>query len=157
MLNYGAVVYSKPAVWFNYLRHYVGDSTMDLAMHAYFDTYKFKHPYPEDFESILSEEIGKDLSWLFDKGIDSTAKIDYAIGKIGLGYGQTTVTIKNRGGAASPVLLGVLRKREGSRSYMDRRLSRKEIVHVQRRLRSSGHRPRLRGARIKKDKQPGVR
>lgn len=105
LLNYGAVVYSKPAVWFNYLRHYVGDSTMDLAMHAYFDTYKFKHPYPEDFESILSEEIGKDLSWLFDKGIDSTAKIDYAIGKIGLGYGQTTVTIKNRGGVASPVLL----------------------------------------------------
>lgn len=103
MLNYGAVVYSKSAVWFDYLRHYLGDEKMDEAMHAYFEAYKFKHPYPEDFETVLQETTGKDLRWLFNRGIDSTGKIDFAIKKVQLRDGQTNITLKNRGGVASPV------------------------------------------------------
>lgn len=102
-LNYGAVVYSKSAVWFNYLRHYLGDSLMDATMHAYFDAFKFKHPAPEDFKQVVESTSKKELDWLFDKGIDSTAKIDFKISSASLTDSVSKVVVKNNGGVASPI------------------------------------------------------
>ncbi|MBA3900829.1 MAG: M1 family metallopeptidase, partial [Bacteroidetes bacterium] len=78
-LNYGAIVYSKTAVVFDYLREYLGTSLFDSTMHIYFNTWKFKHPYPEDLRKIFEETTHKDLSWFFEDIINTTGHINYKI------------------------------------------------------------------------------
>ena len=34
-------------------------------MHGYFEKWKFKHPYPEDFQKALEEVVGKNLDNIF--------------------------------------------------------------------------------------------
>ncbi len=77
--NYGTIVYGKSAISFDYLMAYLGEETMDNAMQRYFDTWKFKHPQPEDLKEILESESGKDLDWFFDDIINSTKKLDYKL------------------------------------------------------------------------------
>ena len=102
-LNYGTVVYSKSGVWFNYLRHYLGEESMDAAMNDYFEKWKFKHPYPSDFAASIRASTGKELNWLFNKGIDSTAKIDYGLGRIKKSDGSSSIVLKNKGGVDGPI------------------------------------------------------
>ena len=78
-LNYGAIVYGKTAISFNYLKAYLGDSLYDQCMQAYFEKWKFKHPQPEDLRAIFKTETKKDLNWFFDDLIKTTKKIDYKI------------------------------------------------------------------------------
>jgi hypothetical protein len=80
MLNYAGIVYSKTAMVFNHVRHYLGDEKFDAIMQTYYNTWKFRHPYPEDLRRIFEEQTGKNWSWLFDDLIPTNRKIDYAIG-----------------------------------------------------------------------------
>ncbi len=64
--EYGIVTYIKTAVWMYYFEVEFGKEKVDKAMQAYFNQWKFKHPYPEDFKAILEKEIGKDLTHYFD-------------------------------------------------------------------------------------------
>lgn len=105
-LNYGAIVYAKSAVVFDYLRAYLGDEEMDRIMQAYFETYKFKHPYPEDFRSLVETLSDEDLGWLFDELLGTTEKLDIKLAKVQVGEdGETQVTLKNKGGVSGPVAL----------------------------------------------------
>ena len=108
-MNYGAMVYGKTALVFNYLKSYLGDSIFDSCMHHYFEKWKFKHPGPEDVRNVVEEISGKNLSWLFDDLINSTKKIDYAITGFKKENGKTYVKIKNKGGVASPYSLSLLK------------------------------------------------
>src|SRR5690606_23968630 len=46
--NYGIIMYQKTGLVFNYLRQYLGSDSFDDCMHRYYETWKFKHPQPED-------------------------------------------------------------------------------------------------------------
>ncbi|MEX2597721.1 MAG: M1 family metallopeptidase [Salibacteraceae bacterium] len=102
-LNYGAIVYSKSGVAFDYLRTYLGNELMDKVMKTYFEAYKFKHPYPEDFRRIAEEVTEEDLSWFFDQILGSVAKIDYKLKKLKIKDQQSELTMRNAGGVSSPV------------------------------------------------------
>jgi len=78
-LNYGTIVYGKAAIFFDYLKAYLGDDLYDQCMQKYFDKWKFKHPQPEDLREIFETETNKNLSWFFDDIIKTTKKIDYKI------------------------------------------------------------------------------
>ncbi len=80
-MNYGAVVYGKTAVEFNYLLGYLGENKFNETMQDYFDKWKFKHPYPVDLQKIFEEHSGKDMSWFFDDIMNTTKKIDYKISR----------------------------------------------------------------------------
>ena len=102
-LNYGAIVYSKTGLVFTYLKDYLGDTLFDECMRAYFDEWHYKHPQPQDFRAVLERESGKDLSWLFDDIIPTTAQIDYAIKRVKEDETGMTVTIKNTGQVDVPI------------------------------------------------------
>lgn len=103
-LNYGAIVYSKTAVLFNYLYNYMGEEDFDRAMQFYFTNFKFKHPQPKDLRKTLEYYSGKDLSWFFDDLIGTTKKLDYKISKAKKNKeGQYEITIKNSGEITGPV------------------------------------------------------
>lgn len=107
-LNYGAVVYSKSAVFLNYMRHYLGDEVMDETMQQYFTQHKFQHPTPKSFEAAIEGSANKDLDWFFEDVVRTTAKLDYGMGRVKVEEGKTIVKIKNSGGLVSPVHVALL-------------------------------------------------
>jgi len=101
--NYGAIVYGKTGIGFDYLLAYLGDELFDQCMHAYFEEWKFKHPQPKDVQVVFERESGKDLSWLFDDYIKTTKKMDYGISKVKKVGDSLQVTIKNNAAIKAPV------------------------------------------------------
>jgi hypothetical protein len=75
---------------------------MDQAMQQYFETWKFKHPQPEDLRKIIETESGKDLSWFFEDILNTTKKLDYKIVSAKQGESSWKVKIKNTGDIAGP-------------------------------------------------------
>lgn len=64
--NYGMIVYVKTAVWAYMVEQAVGRKAFDKALHNYYNKWKFRHPYPEDFKAILEETTGKGLEDYFE-------------------------------------------------------------------------------------------
>jgi len=54
-LNYGLSVYYKTAAWIKLLESKTGTAQFDALMKAYYEQWKFKHPYPEDFKNIVTQ------------------------------------------------------------------------------------------------------
>jgi hypothetical protein len=100
-INYGVMVYSKSSIIFSYLMNYLGEEKFNQIMQDYFETWKFKHPYPEDFQTIVEKHVNEDLSWFFDDLLGSTKKLDYKLVK----SKDNKLLIKNKGSIISPVLL----------------------------------------------------
>lgn len=78
-INYGAIVYMKSAVIFNYLRAYLGDTLYDKCFQTYFDRWHWHHPMPEDIKAVFEEVSHKDLGWVFNDLILTTKQLDYKI------------------------------------------------------------------------------
>ncbi|MBC7867430.1 MAG: M1 family metallopeptidase [Gloeobacteraceae cyanobacterium ES-bin-316] len=64
--EYGIVTYIKTAIWMYALEQEFGKEKLDKAVQAYFNQWKFKHPYPEDFRAVFEKELGRDLTAYFD-------------------------------------------------------------------------------------------
>ncbi len=102
MINYGLGAYVKPGTALGHLEKYLGTPEFDRIMQQYYETWKFKHPYPEDFRQLFEKESGKNLDWFFDGYIFSNKKLDYAINDIEEGINGYSVSVKNRGDIAAP-------------------------------------------------------
>lgn len=101
--NYGAIVYGKTGIGFDYLLAYLGDSLFDKCMLAYFDKWKFKHPQPDDIRKIFEEVSGKDLTWLFDDYIKTTEKINYSMCGVKIISDSAYIKIRNKGDISTPL------------------------------------------------------
>ncbi|HUC79805.1 MAG TPA: M1 family aminopeptidase, partial [Flavisolibacter sp.] len=64
--DYGIITYVKTAIWMYAMEQEFGKEKMDRAIKAYFNEWKFRHPYPEDFRAVLEKEMGRDLAPYFD-------------------------------------------------------------------------------------------
>jgi len=64
--QYGLVTYVKTAVWLYVMEVYLGRETVDKALQAYYNDWKFKHPYPEDLRASMEKETGQDLQKFFE-------------------------------------------------------------------------------------------
>lgn len=102
--NYGAIVYSKSALIFDYLMHYVGKEKFDEAMKFYFEQWKFKHPNPEDLIKTLQYYFNTDLNWFVTDMLAGNKKVDYKILKHKQFEDRShAVLIKNKKRVSSPV------------------------------------------------------
>ena len=63
--DYGMTVYVKAAMWMYIMEIWLGKDELDKAMRAYFDEWKFRHPYPEDLKATIEQSSGKRLETLF--------------------------------------------------------------------------------------------
>lgn len=100
--NYGAIIYDKSALILDYLKGYLGEELFDRCMHVYYETWKFKHPQPEDLQAVFEKETGKKLDWFFKDLIKTDAKLDYSLRKVK----GDSVLVKNKTGLASPFSIG---------------------------------------------------
>ncbi|MFT3822365.1 MAG: M1 family metallopeptidase [Chitinophagaceae bacterium] len=64
--DYGIVVYVKTAVWLYIIENSIGRDVLDKGVQTYFNEWKFKHPYPEDFKAALEKANGSSLDKLFE-------------------------------------------------------------------------------------------
>jgi len=104
--NYGAIVYGKAAIVFDYLREYMGEETFDKAMQFYYEKFKFKHPSPADLLQTLQYFSGSDLNWVEEYLLNDTKKIDYKIKNVkGDKENGYTVKVKNKTGVPVPISL----------------------------------------------------
>lgn len=100
-LQYMMANYGKMTLGLIHLEHYLGDTTFKGLMQAYFNQWKFHHPYPEDFRQIF--ETNKKLSWFFDDILTTNKTMDYAIQKID----DNKVVVVNKGEITAPFYLHV--------------------------------------------------
>ncbi len=103
--NYGLIVYRKTGIELQYLRQYLGDTIFDSCMKQYFNLWKVKHPYPENFKEIFTSCSGKSLDWFFDDVLTTTKKIDYKISGIKHAEAGYDINLCNKGGLVSPLEL----------------------------------------------------
>lgn len=108
------ITYNKTALWLHTLERHLGWPVLQRIMSTYFERYKFRHPYPEDFFAVVSEVSGKDMTWFFDQTYRGSSEFDYGVqdfssGKIRLkpdattdGY-RTIVVVRRYGEAIFPV------------------------------------------------------
>lgn len=111
-LNYGVDVYYKSALMLRWLEQYMGEENFGKGMKDYFDTWKFRHPYPEDFRVIMQKQTTKSISWFFDTILNTDEKIDFTISKARTSGFNTEVTVKNKSGVPAPLLVAAYDKHD---------------------------------------------
>ncbi|MCX6209867.1 MAG: M1 family metallopeptidase, partial [Bacteroidetes bacterium] len=52
---YGLFVYEKAAYWMKELEAMLGRNVFDSIMKTYYEQWKFKHPYPQDFKAVVEQ------------------------------------------------------------------------------------------------------
>lgn len=62
VLQYGLMAYEKTADWLAQLEKRLGRDRFDAAMKSYYNTWRNKHPQPQDFKASLERSTGEDLS-----------------------------------------------------------------------------------------------
>ncbi len=97
--NYGSIIYSKTGIYTYFLKHYLGEEKMTETMQDFYETWKFKHPQPEDFVTIFHQHVDEDLSWYLDDVFNSTKFVEYGI--TGVSAGE--VGIVNSGELMAPL------------------------------------------------------
>jgi len=78
--SYGLNSYARPAVTLRHLEHLLGEQTFNRAMRRFFQTWRFRHPSTADFEQIMREEAGSDISWFLHQALHTSRALDYRIG-----------------------------------------------------------------------------
>ena len=110
--NYGTVMYQKTGLIFHYLKAYLGEKVFDECMQTYFETWKFKHPYPEDLKAIFEQKTGKDLSWFFGDLINNTNYLDYKLVKAKTNDKGSVAVVKNKGQVNGPIEVNVIKNNQ---------------------------------------------
>jgi hypothetical protein len=63
--NYNAIVYHKTGLWMKQLEDRIGKELFDSCLHEYYNRWKFKHPYPEDFKKVVEDVSKKKVDSFF--------------------------------------------------------------------------------------------
>jgi hypothetical protein len=100
---YSNAAYSKGAVFMSQLGYIVGDDTRDKILLAYYNTWRFKHPNPNDFIRVAEKISGMELDWYKEYWIYTTKTIDYAVGDVSMKDNKPSILIKRIGKMPMPV------------------------------------------------------
>mgnify|MGYP001038423973 CR=1 FL=1 len=124
---YSTAAYGKGAVWMSQLGYVIGEEARDKGLLEYFNTWKFKHPNPNDVLRVFERVSGLELDWYNEYFVYTTKNIDYGVQNV-VGEGkQTNVTLEKIGLMPMPVDVVVTYK-DGTKEvhYMALRMMRGE-------------------------------
>jgi hypothetical protein len=79
---YGVSSYTKGSLALLQMEYIMGKETFRKALLKYYDTWKFKHPHPQDFFRIMEKESNMILDWYQNYWVNTTDYTDYAIDTI---------------------------------------------------------------------------
>ena len=117
---YGRAAYSKGATFLSQLRYVIGEENVAKGLHTYYNTWKFKHPNPNDFIRVMEKESGLELDWFKEYFFQSTDNPDYAIESVSSeGKKKTKIKLEKVGRMPMPIDVVV--------TYAD---DEKELFHI---------------------------
>ncbi len=64
---YGLMVYEMGGYWMKRLQGILGKQVFDNVLKTYYQQWKFKHPYPQDFKAVVEQVSGKNIDEHFAK------------------------------------------------------------------------------------------
>jgi len=105
-MGYGISAYTKPQSAFQLLEAYYSKGKVDQAFQLYYQKFANKHVGPYDLLKCLELVLDDDLNWWYDQVIGSSEISDYCIHHAKRNGDSITLTIKNNGKVASPIILG---------------------------------------------------
>ncbi len=108
-LSYGYDIYVRTAELFKYLEEYLGIKELDRIMRQYYETWKFKHPYPEDLKNIFENNNLISTNWFFNDILNSNRKIDYKLCKVKKINGNYTLVVKNKKSINAPLNISFMK------------------------------------------------
>lgn len=108
MIDYYLSGYMRPAMALRYLESYLGEAIFNSAMQSYYETWKFKHPGPEDLQKSFESTTGKDLTWFFNEVICSNKQAQFKIAGLNRPGNSKNIKLKNTGEFSMPVPLEVI-------------------------------------------------
>jgi hypothetical protein len=112
--TYSTIAYHMGTVFLHQLKYIIGEEAFYKGMRLYYNSWKFKHPEPNDFIRVMEKVSGLQLNWYMSYWINTTKQINYSINTILSGNNETFVTLERLGEFPMPVDLVVTYK-DGSR------------------------------------------
>lgn len=100
---YGVGAYNKGQVFLRQLSSIIGKEAFDTGMLRYFNTWKFKHPNPNDFIRVMEKESGLELDWYKEYMVNTTHTIDYGVDTVIVGDNATNITLRKHGVFPMPI------------------------------------------------------
>lgn len=100
---YGVNSYSRGAIFLHQLSYIIGEENLDKGMRIYYDTWKFKHPNPNDFKRIMEKQSGLELDWYLEHWIGTVNAIDYGIKSATDEEGKTKVILERKQPMPMPI------------------------------------------------------
>lgn len=77
--SYGANSYSRTAVTLRSLPAVIGQDAFLRGMRHYSESWRYDHPYPDDFFASFQEGAGVDVEWYFDELFHDTETVDWGV------------------------------------------------------------------------------
>lgn len=111
---YSTMAYSMGAVFLEQLKYLIGEENFYKGMKRYYNTWKMKHPEPNDFIRIMEKTSGLQLHWYLRYWINTTKRIDYGISRIAETEGNTLIELNRIGEFPMPIDL-VVSFKDGSK------------------------------------------
>lgn len=111
---YGTASYGMGAIMLHQLKYIIGEDPFYQGMRRYFNTWKFRHPEPNDFIRVMEKVSGMQLHWYLRYWIHTTKQIDYSVQTVVSADDGTLVTLGRKGEFPMPVDLVVTLK-DGTR------------------------------------------
>lgn len=114
---YGTAAYSMGTVFLHQLKYVMGEEVFYKAMRRYYNTWKFKHPEPNDFIRVMEKTSGLQLNWYMNYWVNTTKRIDYGIKNVVEKDGSTLITLERLGDFPMPIDLLITYK-DGSKEML---------------------------------------
>ncbi len=115
--GYKAGSYTAGAVFLHQLRYIIGEKNFSKGMMRYYNTWKFRHPEPNDFIRVMEKTSNMQLHWYLRYWINSDKKIDYEIKEVVDGGQKTEVSLHRIGDIPMPIDL-VVTFRDGTKELL---------------------------------------
>lgn len=100
---YSTAAYAMGAVFLEQLKYIVGEKAFYTGMRRYYNTWKMRHPEPNDFIRVMEKTSGLQLHWYLRYWTMTTKRIDYGIKEVQGTGGSTVVTLARIGEFPMPV------------------------------------------------------
>jgi hypothetical protein len=98
--TYGTLVYKRTAVELKYLEAYLGREEFDRLLQHYYESWKFRHPGPDDMRlSLLKAGPEKPIEWWFEQRLQRVGRLDYRLGPPLKSADGWRLSVKSKGDA----------------------------------------------------------
>ena len=96
--SYSVNSYSRPATILRSLPPLIGYSNFLRGMRHYAKTWRYRHPYPDDFFRTFQEGAGVDIDWYFRETFRGTGRVDWEVSVQNKKLGATVGLVRTEDG-----------------------------------------------------------